>query len=629
MDEKYISKYETGEAVDQALDYGVQAKYEIETAKSTHDSLDGRFDDLQEQINQIVRAPESGGDVAAEVAQARVDANAAVFQTLKERLDNDFLNTMGGLNIALNNTNAEDICDGDADNLNNDQVYSVGFTSMTGISNFPEEKGVIITFGRNKGQRLNGDAQLFVTYTNKMLFRIYWGNVWSSWKAVADQDDISSIENAYSHYDGIINNDNVASICNNDANNLDNNVFYALGLQSEVANFPTSVGFIITFGSSDGRRNGDMQIHINNTGTIRSRMYWGDVWSSWILLLNENYIRNREQFYIVGAGANITNDTAPDICNSDFDNLPNNKIYGVGLSTTITHAPALRGRVQTIGKNPSRTNSDSQIFIDSNNVLYYRIYWGNVWSSWKTVSQSLYDNVRILALGDSICYGMRNNRRGFVGDLGLPYDNIGVSGATISTAVTNVKNIPQQLIDYSPTVSPDVIISNGGVNDYYFSAPLGTIPTTPVHNDTEANNLDKSTVLGGLQYLFYKMISLYPKAQRFFLITHKTTARASNTSQTIVDWTVTPNSAGYTQTELVEAIKTVCSIYGVQVIDVFGESMINTTFSQYKSPTPYSEDSSVTDTEFVDSDGIHPLAYGYLRGYVPFVKRALITSSLK
>lgn len=89
MDEKYISKYETGSAVDQALDYGVQAMYEIENAKSTHDSLDGRFDDLQEQINQIVRAPESGGDVAAEVAQARVDANGVSHDTLKDRIDHE------------------------------------------------------------------------------------------------------------------------------------------------------------------------------------------------------------------------------------------------------------------------------------------------------------------------------------------------------------------------------------------------------------------------------------------------------------------------------------------------------------------------------------------------------------
>lgn len=44
-------------------------------------------DNLQTQINNIVRAPESGGDVGAEVYQARIDADGTSYQTLKERLD--------------------------------------------------------------------------------------------------------------------------------------------------------------------------------------------------------------------------------------------------------------------------------------------------------------------------------------------------------------------------------------------------------------------------------------------------------------------------------------------------------------------------------------------------------------
>lgn len=47
-------------------------------------------DNLQAQIDNIVRAPESGGDVAAEVYQARVGADGANYQTLKERLDSEY-----------------------------------------------------------------------------------------------------------------------------------------------------------------------------------------------------------------------------------------------------------------------------------------------------------------------------------------------------------------------------------------------------------------------------------------------------------------------------------------------------------------------------------------------------------
>lgn len=47
-------------------------------------------DNLQAQIDNIVRAPESGGDVGAEVYQARVGADGTNYQTLKERLDAEF-----------------------------------------------------------------------------------------------------------------------------------------------------------------------------------------------------------------------------------------------------------------------------------------------------------------------------------------------------------------------------------------------------------------------------------------------------------------------------------------------------------------------------------------------------------
>jgi hypothetical protein len=46
-------------------------------------------DNLQAQIDNIVRAPESGGDVGAEVYQARVGVDGTTYPTLKERLDSD------------------------------------------------------------------------------------------------------------------------------------------------------------------------------------------------------------------------------------------------------------------------------------------------------------------------------------------------------------------------------------------------------------------------------------------------------------------------------------------------------------------------------------------------------------
>ena len=237
--------------------------------------------------------------------------------------------------------------------------------------------------------------------------------------------------------------------------------------------------------------------------------------------------------------------------------------------------------------------------------------------------------LNVVVTGDSICRGSRNGGRGFIGDIGCPYVNIGIGGASLSNVIDSslstdtahvmgASNIPDTIVKYATMTAedwylePDAIISCGGVNDYNQSATLGTIPTIPVDNDTDAAALDPSTVMGGLQYLFYQMIKLFPKAHRFFLITHQ--------SRT---WPWTACSAGYTQTQLHDAIVAVCKLYGVTVIDVFGESFVTSTFSQYVSPTAYSTDHSVTNMYHIDHDKIHPLALGYRTGYEPFVKEAL------
>lgn len=45
------------------------------------------------------------------------------------------------------------------------------------------------------------------------------------------------------------------------------------------------------------------------------------------------------------------------------------------------------------------------------------------------------------------------------------------------------------------------------------------------------------------------------------------------------DWTVSQNRALLTQTDIYDAIKKIAKLYGVKVIDVSGESMMNTAFS--------------------------------------------------
>lgn len=235
-------------------------------------------------------------------------------------------------------------------------------------------------------------------------------------------------------------------------------------------------------------------------------------------------------------------------------------------------------------------------------------------------------NLKILALGDSICYGWRNGGKGFVGDLGLSYKNIGVGGATLTNVVTQYQNIPDQF-DAESGYNPDIIIANGGINDYIADAPMGDIPVEPVRTDEEAAALDRGTIMGAMGYMFYRWVKKYPSAQRFFLIMHKVRKNNHyypnyNAGQT--------SGAYYTQQTMHDAQVAICNVYGVKVVDVYKDSMINTDFTQYVSPVAYSSsDPSATADYYVDNDGLHPLARGYLEGYIPIVRQAIQIGTVK
>lgn len=85
--------FPTANSVDAALKRANKAEVDtIEIKKELSAKADStdfytEVRNLQSQIDEIVRAPESGGDVAAEVTQARVDSRGVTHSTLKERID--------------------------------------------------------------------------------------------------------------------------------------------------------------------------------------------------------------------------------------------------------------------------------------------------------------------------------------------------------------------------------------------------------------------------------------------------------------------------------------------------------------------------------------------------------------
>lgn len=237
-----------------------------------------------------------------------------------------------------------------------------------------------------------------------------------------------------------------------------------------------------------------------------------------------------------------------------------------------------------------------------------------------TINKPTKKDIKILACGDSICRGARNNFSGFVGGNGFRFKNIGVGNSSLATnSGTGVENIPNTFAAET-SYTPDVIISDGGINDYHYDSPLGVVPAYPVTTDEEASALDRSTVMGGAAYLFYQMVKKFPDARRYFVITHKT---LWNTGATPTYCPTENNEQGYTQKDLHDALVALCNVYGVVVIDVYNNSIIDTKFGQYRSPVAWASDASTANQYMVDADGVHPTAKGYIYGYAPFVKAAL------
>ena len=410
------------------------------------------------------------------------------------------------------------------------------------------------------------------------------------------------------------------SICNDDLNNLTPNTIYGLVPYQGLAHLPvekygSNNGGIIYTISKQLAANATMtQVFINRDGDIFTRQYWGNGYESW-------FRHSPTDLLFGGTKENITSSNVAAICNGDANNLPNNKAYGISIAyTAMANMPIYpdgvnskyAGAVLTYGKETARGYGDVQIFSGYGSQTYIRVYVGT-WQNWRCLSDHKFND--ILGVGDSICEGWRNGNRGFVGLLDVPYTNLGITGATLGRAEGHTQIYTEiESISYTR----DVIIADGGINDYYQDVPLGTLPTIPAVNDTEAAAIDKTTVSGGLSYLLYLMIKKMPRAQRYFLITHKTNRCPYR-----------QNGAGYTQQDLHDRIVEICKLYNVIVIDIYEKSVINSAYSQYLSPTPYADDPSVTTNYYVDNDGVHPLMLGYQEGYMPLVKAALQTATTK
>lgn len=542
-------------------------------------------------------------------------------------------NMMGtGGNISAANKQA--ITGGNLDNLPAKKVY--GVASDADLDNQPVSGGGLV-FGLSQFPTVdtaqsNGRPQFFIDRLGRLYTRIYWVDHFTDWVEASNDSALKTTNTN-------ITNENANDVCGADLDNLPAKRFYGIAAGTELDHVPEGANGGAVFGlcqqlnTENAQGNGRPQFYVDQYGHLFTRIYWANNFTDWKPTTYNSALKTGN------ANINSTNKNLY-MENGDLDNLPAKMVYGVAGGAELENRPTdIGGMVFGLSQQETGDSAQAagrpQFYISATGEVYSRIFWNGAFSTWKKPVynlNALWSNLKVLTLGDSIARGGRNGGKGFIGDTGCIFCNIAVGGASLSTIHDSSQsvdsahpmgavNIPDQLLKYTYQtaqdwyIEPDAIIAEGGINDYLFNADLGSLPTSPVHDDTSAQALDMSTISGGLQYLFYLMIKHYPRAKRYFLLSHR-----ANT----YPWRV--NTTGFTQTEMNEMIRKIANLYSVEIIDVFNKSNLNSIFDEYVSPTPYRDDPSVTNLYYVDNDRLHPLALGYKEAYAPLVTRALMST---
>lgn len=173
---------------------------------------------------------------------------------------------------------------------------------------------------------------------------------------------------------------------------------------------------------------------------------------------------------------------------------------------------------------------------------------------------------KMSALGDSITYGYtaggnitETYQKQIADRLGCNFQKLGVISTPIcpNSDYTGGQNDDAFVYRWDRIASDaDIIIVAGGTNDYGHNVPLGA-PTDGVSKYDQ-------TFYGAINYLITNIVTTYPHANLVFITPfHRQGDYNANT-------------AGYTLSDYVEAMKTICKSYGIKCIDGFAVSGINT-----------------------------------------------------
>ena len=213
-----------------------------------------------------------------------------------------------------------------------------------------------------------------------------------------------------------------------------------------------------------------------------------------------------------------------------------------------------------------------------------------------------YRNKKIVCIGDSVTYGVgANPDPNYVITLGSILDsdaiNLGSSGTSLCKNGSRVCQFSK--LNEQDLQGADIVTIYLGINDWAAAGIDGTGKSFYALGTPDST--DVSTIYGAMRMWCNKIEELKKTEQYkntlFFFVTPHFTSWNNSVIGGTKDWDQNKrNIHGYTQVEMGEAIKTVCSEYGIPVIDMY-----NYTIQLYnQDPTTYINEYA--------GDGVHPTA---------------------
>ncbi len=185
-----------------------------------------------------------------------------------------------------------------------------------------------------------------------------------------------------------------------------------------------------------------------------------------------------------------------------------------------------------------------------------------------------YANKKITFLGDSVTSGgtTSNGKQAFsyvdyLKDyLGAEITNKGLSGSVITEG--NIENQTQSFVSRSNQIQDqDFVTIFGGINDFWFNSPLGSMRDS-------SDNVE--TFYGALKFLVENLSKKNPNAHFLFVTPLKECKEgAPHTYEDNNKFVLYKNRAGFTEEDYVNAIKEVAAYYSVPVLDLFNSSNMN------------------------------------------------------